>query len=342
MGKLIEVDGKAAGFGDKFAGVPFPFYVKDDGTPLKPGDEGYHLIPKRDPGHVFDDLKYLRIILTSINRSFERKPGDGFCGVLAIGDTGTGKTSTLRQVYARMGMPHLEYDWSPRTEAKDLITVRTLDAGSTADEEQVLCQAVINGWPLTINEADCGDQGELLSLNSVFEDGIVFLPTGETIHAKPGFLVNLTANNMGAGDESGIYGGTRDQNAAVKRRFFKCKVPYASEEQEFDWLCHRFPDRGMIDVEALRRTASLVTMIRKAFKGTLDGFRLPAPISRTEMARFVELMCEFAPMSRQLAVVPTALSYIYTDGLPDEVIEPVNKLIEMSFGPSELQPEPSP
>lgn len=342
MAKLIDVDGEQAGFGSAFAGVPFPYYVKDDGRPLEPGDEGYDLIPRLDKHHVFDDLKYLRIILTTVRRAFDRTDGGNFCGILAIGDTGTGKTSTLRQVFARMGCPHLEYDWSPRTEAKDLITVRTLDRGGIVDEEQVLAQAVMNGWPITINEADCGDPGELLCLNSVFEDGILFLPSGETIHAKPGFFVNLTANNMGAGDEAGIYGGTRDQNAAVKRRFFKVKVPYASEEQEFDWLCKRFPDVAQSNSEGLRKTARLVTMVRKAFKGTLDGVRLPAPISRTEMARLVELMTEFAPIGHRIPVVPTAMAYIYTDGLPDEVEEPVMRLIEMSFGPDALSPEPAP
>lgn len=344
MGKLIEVDGQQAGYGDQFAGIPFPYYVKDDGSPLQPGDEGYHLIPKLDPGHVFDDPKYLRIILAATKRSFDRRPGDGFCGVMAIGDTGTGKTSTLRQAYARMGMPHLEYDWSPRTEFKDLITVRTLDAGATADEEQVLAMAIINGWPLTINEADCGDPGELLAGNSVFEDGIAFLPSGEAIHAKPGFLVNITANNMGAGDAGGDYLGTRDQNTAVKRRFFKVKVPYASEEKEVDWLIKRFPDmtKDTTNMEALRKTASLVTMIRKAYKGDASGHKLPAPISRAEMARFVELMGDFADLGKTLAVVPTALSYIYTDGLPDEYSTVVEKLIEMAFGEKALRPDPSP
>ncbi len=339
MGKLIDVCGKELGFGDRFEGIPFPRYLKDDGQPIGAGDEGWEHIPAIDPHFAFDNLKYLRLIVSVVRKAFERQPGKPCTGVLAIGDTGSGKTSTLRQVFARMGLPHVEFDWSPRTEFRDLVTVKALEAGEVVDQQQALCMCMVQGWPYTINEADDADPGELLAGNGVWQDGRVTLPTGEVIEARRGFFVNLTANNFGANDDAGIYNGTRDQNAAVKRRFLKCRVDYASEEVEFNWLTSRFPEAAASNIELLRSVASLVSSVRKAFKGTLDGKKLPAPLSRTEMCSLVEMIAELSPMSKQLAVVPTALDYIYCDGYPEHYRMVMHEIIKMSFGDTSLQPE---
>ena len=311
---------ETAGFGEQFkAGNTVAF---------EPNKSPYLVQPSAD--YVFDNLDAMRLMCAAWAREWDRSEQQHRKGILFFGPTGSGKSSFVEQFFARLNVPLLRVTWNPKREADQLLSDRVLVDGMLLDRDQALVIAARQGLPVLINELDLADPAELVSLNDVIEKGVITLPNGETFTAKRGFVVFATANTAGTDDEDGVYHGTRSQNASTLRRFFSIKLGYPSEEAEKAFLQKMFPTHTE---SLLGSVAAVVTKLRQAFEGTLDGKRLSKPISRPETVDWVELLGRFSYLKNQgKNVVEYALGFAFSNSMTASDQTTVRYIVEQYFG----------
>jgi cobaltochelatase CobS len=144
--------------------------------------------------------------------------GDAF---LLTGPTGSGKTSLVCQIAARLNWPVQSVTCHGRMELSDLIGQFILRDGNTAWVDGPLAVAMKEGQILILNEIDLMDPSELAGLNDVIEGQplVIAQNGGDVVRPHPKFRVFATGNSAGAGDATGLYQGILRQNLAFLDRF---------------------------------------------------------------------------------------------------------------------------
>lgn len=311
------------GFGPAFAGGQVPTYVGLSSTP-------WH-VPV-NPEFVFDQVDAMRILVQSWIREHTRLDHVHRKGVYMHGPTGTGKTTLVEQFFARLGVPLIRTTWSPKREAEEMIASKTIIGGDLLPVDQAIAIAARNGYPVLINEIDLADPAELVNLNDVIEKGLIVLPDGTSFTAQRGFCVFATANTAGEGDETGSYHGTGPLNGSTLRRFYSVVVDYPSEEAEASFLATQLPN---VAKDLLDAAAKVVTRIRQAYTGTLDGKRLSAPISRPEAVDWIDLMGRYAYLkTRNIGVAEYAMGFAFSNRLSRKDQLVVEELVKAVFSAS--------
>ncbi len=191
-------------------------------------DDGHPQIPVLTP-YVF------RQGLSSVLAFLRQAGGDAF---LLTGPTGSGKTSLICQVAARLYWPVQSVACHGRLELSDLVGQFVLIDGSTRFVHGPLAIAMREGHLLILNEIDLVDPAELAGLNDVIEGQplVIAQNGGEVIRPNPTFRVFATGNSAGAGDPTGLYQGVLRQNLALLDRFRVLQVGYLPPDVELGVL----------------------------------------------------------------------------------------------------------
>lgn len=225
--------------------------------------------------------------------------------MLLTGPTGSGKTSIVTEIAARLNWPVFSVTCHERTEFSALRGQWLLQtvAGATQPEmrfqEGPLIQAMRLGGVLILNELDIAPAGEMSALNDIIEGRPLVVPElgGQIIKPHPNFRVVATANTKGSGDESGLYQGAQMQNVAAMDRYRCLVVPYLKKEVELQIVKAVWMQGGIIDAEAhemARRQCEFAEQIRNAFIGTkgCDG-TLSVPLSTRNLVHWTELALDY-------------------------------------------------
>jgi cobaltochelatase CobS len=188
------------------------------------------------------------------------------------GDTGTGKTSVIAYVLARLRWPMIRVNFDSEITRLDLIgreVLRSDGKGGTKSEwvDGVLPQA------MKIGAALCGDEMDAIKpdVSYVFQrvlekDGELLITenAGELVKAHPAFRIFATANTVGQGDETGMYPAVRAQSQAMLDRYTVWKrIDYLTKAQETKMLLKRFPT---LKPDMADKLAQLGVEIRTAFR----------------------------------------------------------------------------
>jgi MoxR-like ATPase len=113
--------------------------------------------------------------------------------VILIGPPGTGKSTTAMKV---CGIKH-RITMTESTTREDLIGMFHLINGETKWVDGPVVQAMRLGVPVLIDEIDRYSQEVASMLYSILDDSPhVDLPTGEIVHANPGYKVVMTSNEQ--------------------------------------------------------------------------------------------------------------------------------------------------
>ena len=198
----------------------------NENTPLSPAS-------KQAPESAVRSVVYVDPVSRNL-LALAQRVAQAQVAVLIEGPTGSGKTSLLEQIAARLHWGVHAVTGHGRLELNDLLGQYMLvDGGAMKWIDGPLTLAVRLGHVLLLNEIDAIDPAELIGLNEVVEGKPLTIPqTGAMITPHPKFRLVATGNSRGGGDQSGLYQGVLRQNLAFLDRFRLLEVGYPEPEDE--------------------------------------------------------------------------------------------------------------
>lgn len=247
-------------------------------------------IPSQNPDYVFRK-EPLRGVLAFLSQPH----GDA---LYVTGPTGSGKTSIITEIAARLNWPVQQITANGRMEASDLIGHYVLSSQNPGEEPQMrfqygpLSTAMREGQILLLNEVDLADPAELAGLNDVLEGRplVITANGGEIIKPHPMFRVVVTGNSTGNGDTTGLYQGVLMQNLAAMDRYRFIKIDYSDAEIEKSILAKAAPKIPANIRDLMVKTAS---EIRKLFIGENGDGQLAITMSTRTLVRWAKLAITF-------------------------------------------------
>src|SRR5215207_8668706 len=172
-------------------------------------------VPDLDPDYRFDRPTTLAILA-----GFARNRR-----VIVTGYHGTGKSTHIEQVAARLNWPMVRVNLDSHISRIDLIGK---DAIVIKDGQQVtefrdgiLPWAYQNNVALCFDEYDAGRPDVMFVIQRVLESSgrLTLLDQSRVIRPHPAFRLFATANTIGLGDTTGLYHGTQQINQAQMDRW---------------------------------------------------------------------------------------------------------------------------
>ena len=187
-----------------------------------------------------------------------------------FGPTGSGKTSCINQLAARINYPVFEITGHSRLEFPELAGHLTVRAGTMEFDYGPLTLAMKYGGIFLLNEIDLLEPATAAGLNSVLDGHPLCIAEngGELITPHPMFRFAATANSNGASDETGLYQGVQKQNLAFMDRFWLCRVDYPSAEAEESLLGRIVPD---IPLHIIKKMVQFAGDVRRQFMDEADN-----------------------------------------------------------------------
>lgn len=175
---------------------------------------GQH-VPEIDPDYLFDKPTTLAILAGfAKNRR-----------VMVSGFHGTGKSTHIEQVAARLNWPCVRVNLDSHVSridlvGKDAITVRD-GKQVTEFRDGILPWAYQHNVALVFDEYDAGRPDVMFVIQRVLESSgrLTLLDQSRVVRPHPAFRLFATANTVGLGDTTGLYHGTQQINQAQMDRW---------------------------------------------------------------------------------------------------------------------------
>lgn len=284
-------------------------------------DASHPQIPRRQDGYVFrPDL--LRDVLAFLHEA-------GGDGLFLTGPTGSGKTSLITQIAARLNWPVQSVTCHGRLELQALIGQFVLRNGSTEFVHGPLSVAARDGHLLILNESDLMDPSELAGLNDIIEGQPLVIAEngGEVIPPHPQCRVIATGNSAGSGDGSGLYQGVLRQNLAFMDRFRVIQVDYPALELEQAVVQRAVPS---LPSEIVTKMLVVASEIRRLFLGEdREAPALTLTMSTRTLVRWATLAVTFKGAPQVFAY---ALNQALTARAEPEQREAIHRIAADVFG----------
>jgi cobaltochelatase CobS len=221
--------------------------------------------------------------------------------VLVQGLHGTGKSTHIEQVAARLNWPCLRVNLDGHISRLDLVG---RDAVVIRDNKQVTeFQEGIVPWALrrpvalVFDEYDAGRADVMFVIQRILEQGghFTLLDRNEVIKPHASFRLFATANTVGLGNLTGLYHGTQLLNhAQIDRWNIVATLNYLSLEEEMKIVVSRVPSMNNPDGQAIIRSmVELANLTRNGFR-TGDLSTLMSPRTVITWAENLEIFGDMA------------------------------------------------
>jgi cobaltochelatase CobS len=191
------------------------------------------MVPDIDPDYQFDEDTTKAICAGFMHN----------VRVLIQGFHGTGKSTHIEQIAARLNWPCLRINLDSHISRVDLLGKDTISLKDgkqvTSFKEGLLPFALQNPVALVFDEYDAGRPDVMFVIQRILEtEGqLTLLEQNKTIRPNPFFRLFATANTIGLGDATGLYHGTQAINQGQMDRWtLTARLDYLPFEQELDIL----------------------------------------------------------------------------------------------------------
>jgi cobaltochelatase CobS len=247
---------------DKIVSVRDMFGLDTDMT-VPAFSEADERVPDLDPAYVFDPDTTLAVLA---GFAHNRR-------VMVQGYHGTGKSTHIEQVAARLNWPCIRINLDAHISRIDLVgrDAIVLREGQQVTEfrEGLLPWALQTPTALVFDEYDAGRPDVMFVIQRVLEtEGkLTLLDQNRVIRPNPYFRLFATANTVGLGDTSGLYHGTQQINQGQMDRWnIVVTLNYLPAQVEAQIVLAKSGEYdhpgGKKEVEAMVRVADLT---RKGF-----------------------------------------------------------------------------
>lgn len=229
-------------------------------------EERSDYVPALDESYRFDPQTTLALLA-----GFEHNRR-----VMVQGYHGTGKSTHIEQVAARLNWPCIRVNLDSHISRIDLIgkDAIVLRDGKQVTEfrEGILPWALQNPVALVFDEYDAGRADVMFVIQRVLEvDGkLTLLDSNKVIHPNPHFRLFATANTVGLGDTTGLYHGTQQINQGQMDRWsIVSTLNYLPHDDEVGIVTAKVPQYA--DKNGAEQVAAMVRMADLTRKGFMAG-----------------------------------------------------------------------
>jgi cobaltochelatase CobS len=234
-------------------------------------------VPDLDPDYLFNKETTLAILA---GFAHNRR-------VMVTGYHGTGKSTHIEQVAARLNWPCIRINLDSHISRIDLIgkDAIVLKDGKQVTEfrEGILPWAYQHNVALVFDEYDAGRPDVMFVIQRILESSgkLTLLDQSRVIRPHPAFRLFATANTVGLGDTTGLYHGTQQINQAQMDRWSIVTalnyLPHAQEVGIVLAKCKIYEnDKGKKAIANMVRVADLT---RNAFmQGDLSTVMSPRTV----------------------------------------------------------------
>ncbi len=223
------------------------------------------LVPTIDNGYVFDDATTTSILM---GFKYNKK-------VLIQGLHGTGKSSHIEQIAARLNWPCVRINLDGHISRFDLLgkdgIVLKNEKQVTTFKEGLLPWAIKNPVALVFDEYDAGRPDVMFVIQRVLEaEGkLTLLDQNTIITPNPYFRIFGTCNTLGLGDTSGLYYGTQNLNQGQLDRWnIFCALNFLKPETEEKIIKNKIKKTGKKFQDSISKMVKLANLVRDAFKSS--------------------------------------------------------------------------
>ncbi|MAU41136.1 MAG: cobaltochelatase subunit CobS [Kordiimonas sp.] len=223
-------------------------------------------VPERDENYLFDHNTTLAILA---GFAYDRR-------VMIQGYHGTGKSTHIEQVAARLNWPCVRVNLDSHISRIDLVgrdaIVLRDGVQVTEFKEGILPWALQNPVALVFDEYDAGRPDVMFVIQRVLEVAgkLTLLDQNRVIRPHPAFRLFATSNTIGLGDTSGLYHGTQQINQGQMDRWnIVTTLNYLDHDTEEKIMLAKMP--GFDTDEGRKVIAQMVQVADLSRNGFING-----------------------------------------------------------------------
>lgn len=203
--------------------------------------------------------------------------------VMVQGYHGTGKSTHIEQVAARLNWPMIRVNLDSHVSridmvGKDAIVLKD-GAQITEFREGILPWSLQRPVAICFDEYDAGRPDVMFVIQRVLEASgkLTLLDQNRVIEPNPQFRLFATTNTVGLGDTTGLYHGTQQLNQGQMDRWsIVTTLNYLEHDAEVDIIASK--DTG-VDKDLLGKMVTLADLTRNAFmNGDLSTVMSPRTV----------------------------------------------------------------
>ena len=220
-------------------------------------------VPEIDSSYKFDQNTTLAILA-----GFQHNRR-----VIIQGYHGTGKSTHIEQVAARLNWPCVRVNLDSHISRIDLIgkdVIKLIDGKQVTEfQEGILPWALQNSCALVFDEYDAGRPDVMFVIQRVLEtDGkLTLLDQNQILKPHKHFRLFATSNTVGLGDTTGLYHGTQQINQGQMDRWsIVSTLNYLSHHQETEIVISKVPALANEEGEKIiQRMVAVADLTRNSF-----------------------------------------------------------------------------
>ena len=249
---------------DKKVDVRSTFKINSELT-VKAFSDKTEWVPDIDNSYIFDKKTTLSILA-----GFEHNRR-----VIIQGYHGTGKSTHIEQVAARLNWPCIRINLDSHISRIDLIGKDAIvlkdDKQVTEFKEGILPWSIQNPVALVFDEYDAGRPDVMFVIQRVLEaeGNFTLLDKNKVIKQNKFFRLFATSNTVGLGDTTGLYHGTQQINQGQMDRWnIVTTLNYLGLEKEMEIILSK--NKNLNNAKGKEKVSNMIkvaTLTRKGFMG---------------------------------------------------------------------------